>query len=100
MKNILIWGWLWIYNHLIHDPEIVAALYEDAVDDINNALQCYGCGAVFMAENIMCPGCYESDTVEMVFAPGQEATDFRRKPENDAEYEFTLDVSCDCESGS
>ena len=69
-------GWVWIYNHLIQHPQAVVDLYEAEIDDINNALQCPFCGGIFLAANISCPGCHESGQVEMVFAPGQEPSDF------------------------
>lgn len=94
LATALTTGWVWIYNHLIQNPQAVVDLYEQEVDDINNALQCCGydgCGEIFMAENIICPACFEPDTVEPVFAPGQEATDFQGKREGDGE--LTPDVS-------
>lgn len=85
MNAALISSWVWFFNKLIDDPQVVTDLYTDQVDDINNALQCNHCGSIFVPEAAICPDCNKRGHFEMVFAPGIEEDE--RGPEDEEDEE-------------
>lgn len=63
--------WKWAYVHFISDPQVVADLYVEECDEINNGLQCCACYSIVPAEYAICPNC-KAQGMDMVWAPGIE----------------------------
>lgn len=72
--------WVWFYDHIIKDPQAVTDLYEESVDDLNNALQCNNCFSIFIPEDAICPDCHKAGHFEMVWAPGIEEDEREPRP--------------------